>query len=48
MVRLYFNKSQREDLNKWFGTARWTYNQVVASLRTSPRDPSKYDVVKEL
>jgi hypothetical protein len=48
MIRLYPNKSQREDLNKWFGTARWTYNQVVASLRASPRDVSKYAVVKEL
>jgi hypothetical protein len=48
MIRLYPNKSRREKLNKWFGTARWTYNQVVASLRASPRDPSKYAVVKEL
>jgi transposase len=47
MIRLYPNKSQREELNKWFGTARWTYNQVVASLRASPRDISKYAVVKE-
>jgi hypothetical protein len=48
MIRLYPNNSQKEDLNKWFGTARWTYNQVVASLRASPRDISKYAVVKEL
>jgi hypothetical protein len=48
MIRLYPNKSQREDLNTWFGTARWTYNQVVASLRASPRDISKYAIVKEL
>jgi putative transposase len=48
MIRLYPNKSQKEELNKWFGTARWTYNQVVASLRASPRDVSKYAVVKEL
>jgi hypothetical protein len=48
MIRLYANKSQKEELNKWFGTARWTYNQVVASLRASPRDPRKYSVVKEL
>jgi hypothetical protein len=48
MIRLYCNKSQRENLNKWFGTARWTYNQVIASLRASPRDISKYAVVKEL
>jgi hypothetical protein len=45
MIRLYPNKSQKEELNKWFGTVRWTYNQVVASLRASPR---KYAVVKEL
>jgi hypothetical protein len=48
MIRLYPNKSQKEELNKWFGAARWTYNQVIASLRASPRDVSKYSVVKEL
>jgi hypothetical protein len=48
MIRLYPNKSQKEELNKWFGTARWTYNQVVALLRASPGDVSKYSVVKEL
>jgi regulator of replication initiation timing len=48
MIRLYPNKSQKEELNKWFGTARWTYNQVVALLRASPWDLSKYAVVKEL
>jgi hypothetical protein len=48
MIRLYPNKSQKEDLNKWFDTARWTYNQMVASLRASPRNISKYAVVKEL
>jgi hypothetical protein len=47
MIRLYPNKSQKEDLNKWSGTARWTYNQVVTSLRALPSDPSKYTVVKE-
>jgi hypothetical protein len=25
MIRLYPNESQKEKLNKWFGTARWTY-----------------------
>jgi hypothetical protein len=48
MIRLYPNKSQKEELNKWFETARWIYNQVVALLRASPRGPSKYAVVKEL
>jgi hypothetical protein len=32
MIRLYFNKPQREDLNNWFETASWTYNQVVFSV----------------
>jgi hypothetical protein len=32
-IRLYPNKSQRMILNNWFGTARWTYNQVVSSIR---------------
>jgi hypothetical protein len=48
IIRLYSNKSWKKDLNKWFGTVKWTYNQVVASLRASPRDISKYAVVKEL
>jgi hypothetical protein len=48
MTRLYLNNSQRKDLNKWFGTAKWTYNQVVASLHALPRDISKYAVVKKL
>jgi transposase len=48
MIRLYPNKSQKEELNKRFGTARWIYNQVEASLRASPRDVSQYAVVKEL
>jgi hypothetical protein len=48
MIRLCPNKSQKKELNKWFGTARWTYNQVVASLRASPWDVSKYAVVKAL
>jgi hypothetical protein len=48
VTRLYPNKSQKEELNKWFGTAMWTYNQVVASLRASARDVSQYAVVKEL
>jgi hypothetical protein len=48
MTRLYPNKSQRKDLNKWFGTASWTYNQVVASICALPRDHGKYAVVKEL
>jgi hypothetical protein len=30
---LYLNKSQRMILNNWVGTARWTYNQVVSSIR---------------
>ena len=49
MIRLYPNKSQTEILNNWFGTARWTFNQVVGSgsLRASSRDPSKYATVKE-
>jgi transposase len=48
MIRLYPNKSQKQELNKWCETARCTYNQVVALLRASPRDVNKYAVVKEL
>jgi hypothetical protein len=45
---IYHRTVVKEELNKWFGTARWTYNQVVALLRASPRDISKYAVVKNL
>jgi hypothetical protein len=45
---IYHRTVVKEKLNKWFGTARWTYNQVVASLCASPRDINKYAVVKEL
>ncbi len=30
-IRLYPTVRQREVLNQWFGTARWTYNQCVAA-----------------
>lgn len=28
-IRLYPTQSQRHTLNQWFGTVRWTYNQVL-------------------
>jgi hypothetical protein len=37
-IRLRLNKSQRIILNNWFGTAIWTYNEVVSSiLQGTPR-----------
>lgn len=32
-IRLYPNPKQRETLNKWFGTARWTYNQCLNGIQ---------------
>ena len=32
-IRVYPTTVQRKILNEWFGTARWTYNQVVAAIR---------------
>lgn len=33
-IRLFPTKQQRQILNNWFGTARWTYNQVLAGLES--------------
>lgn len=42
-IRLYPNEDQRKVLSKWFGTARWTYNQCVQSCTRDERraDPTK-------
>jgi putative transposase len=32
-VQLYPTQTQRETLNKWFGTARWTYNRCVTAVK---------------
>jgi putative transposase len=34
---VYPNKEQKEKLNMWFGTARWTYNQVVAAIQSGTK-----------
>jgi IS605 OrfB family transposase len=31
-IRLYPNKSEREKLDKWFGAARWTYNECLRAV----------------
>ena len=31
MIKLFPSSEQKRTLNKWFGTARWTYNQCVAT-----------------
>jgi putative transposase len=31
-IRLYPNKAEREKLLKWFGTARWTYNECIKAM----------------
>lgn len=32
-IRVYPNSDQKRILNRWFDTARWTYNQVVEAIR---------------
>ena len=32
-IKFHPNKRQRDILNQWFDTARWTYNQVVQEIR---------------
>lgn len=32
-IKLKLTKKQRETLNKWFGTARWTYNKILAAIK---------------
>ena len=31
-IRLFPTKQQKKILNNWFGTVRWTYNQVLAAM----------------
>ena len=38
-IRLFPNENQRKILNKWFGTARWTYNRVLDAINNNvPRN----------
>jgi putative transposase len=51
-IRVYPNKGQRATLRQWFGTSRYTYNQVVAYLK-QPNTISNWksikgDVIQEL
>ena len=32
-IRIYPTREQKQTLNKWFGAARWTYNQCVAGIK---------------
>ena len=36
-IRLFPTKQQKKILNNWFGTARWTYNQVLAGLESDQK-----------
>src|SRR5690606_10768535 len=40
-VRLFPNQQQRNVLKKWFGTARWTYNQCLAAWKTKSLKANK-------
>jgi hypothetical protein len=43
-VRVYPTRAQATLLNKWIGTARWTYNQVVAAIRKKTTNANKKDL----
>lgn len=43
-IRLFPSKSQRQVLNNWFGTARWTYNQVLAGIKDKEVSFTKKDI----
>jgi putative transposase len=43
-VRVYPTRAQSTLLNKWIGTSRWTYNQVVATIRKKTTKASKKDL----
>lgn len=43
-IKLFPNTSQKKILNKWFGTARWTYNQCVNALKNKTAYKSKKDL----
>jgi putative transposase len=43
-VRVYPTRAQATLLNKWIGTARWTYNQVVAVIRKKTTNANKKDL----
>ena len=32
-IRLFPTRAQRRILNSWFGTARWTYNRILAWMK---------------
>lgn len=36
-IRLFPSKQQKQTLNQWLGTARWTYNQVLAGLKSDDK-----------
>ena len=43
-IRLFPTKEQQTILSKWFGTARWTYNQCVDSFQTKKVKSNKKDL----
>jgi DNA-nicking Smr family endonuclease len=43
-IRLFPNQSQKEILKKWFGTARWTYNQCLTEVEKNGTPRTKKDL----
>src|SRR6185369_8669496 len=40
-IRLYPNSEEKQKLLKWFGTARWTYNQCLAAINNDIKNKNK-------
>ena len=43
-IRLFPNQRQKEILKKWFGTARWTYNQCLTEVEKNGTPRTKKDL----
>jgi putative transposase len=43
-IRVYPTKKQREELKKWFGITRWTYNQCVKYIKKQNYKVSKQEL----
>jgi hypothetical protein len=47
-LRMFPNKKQREELRRWFGTARYCYNLVISMYKKDNSIPLNYDTRKKV
>jgi hypothetical protein len=43
-IKLYPTPKEKEILNKWMGTARWTYNQCLYAIKTNGIEKTEKDL----